>query len=496
MIGALLFLLVPVPGAIAAEQLPRLESVKCWFDDEGEPAARCYRLHVALSRSHPSAGRRAITLPVVVLPAATVKKLPDPLVYIEGGPGAETGLDADGIAVWRKDLAGNGVAEGRDLVLFDQRGAGRSEPQLDCPELIVATVTIYRGRPDVAATNQIWQKASAACRDRLLGEGVDLGAYDSAASAADLEDLRHALGYPPWNLWSTSYGTRVALVAMRDHPQGLRSAILDSVFPPEAEGFVDIGASADRVLAKIATECAADTACNGAYPQVAASLDKLVARLDATPIPVAVDGDDGRRDFFLLDGDRLLEVLIDAFYDWDAIAGLPRLIHEAANGNDDRLKSAASTYFSGLLDHTISDGLGLSVTCREEYPFEQGAPVAAAIRAHPRFAHLIQTDSTLAACPIWGVGRSPVIESQPVTSDVPALLLAGDYDVVTPPYWAEAAVRHLAHGHLVKFPGIGHGILASDTCADAVVAAFLKAPRDEPKPSCLSRLAGPLFKTR
>jgi len=211
---------------------------------------------------------------------------------------------------------------------------------------------------------------------------------------------------------------------------------------------------------------------------------------------VSVDGADGRRDFFLLDGDRLLEVLIDAFYDWDAIAGLPRLIHEAANGNDDRLKAAASTYFSSLLDETISDGMGLSVTCREEYPFEQGAPIAAAIKANPRFARLTETDSTLAACPIWGVGRSPAIEALPVTSDVPAMLLSGDYDVVTPPAWAASAAGHLAHGHLVTFPGIGHGILASDQCADAVVAAFLKAPRDEPKAACLARLAGPQFKIR
>ena len=496
-VAILLSLLAPGPGPLAAaEQLPRLETVKCWFDDPGEPSARCYRLHVALNRAHSSAGRRAIVLPVVVLPAATVKKLPDPLVYIEGGPGAETGLDTDGIALWRKDLAGNGVAEGRDMELFDERGTGRSEPKLDCPELVDATVTIYRGRPDVATTNKLWQKASAACRDRLLGDDIDLGAYDSAAIAADLEDLRHALGYPAWNLWAASYGTRVALVAMRDHPQGLRSAILDSVYPPEAEGFVDIGAATERVLAKLAAECAASTACNGAYPNLAASLDKLQARLDAAPMPVPVDGADGRRDFFLLDGNRLVEVLIDTFYDWDAIAALPRLIHEAANGNDDRLKEAASTYFNSLLDQTISDGMALSVTCREEYPFEQGAPIAAAIKAHPRFAHLTLTDSTLAACPIWGVGRSPAIESQPVTSDVPALLLSGDYDVVTPPYWAEAAVRHLSHGHLVKFPGIGHGVIASDTCADAVVAAFLKAPREEPKPACLARLVGLLFKTR
>ena len=80
--------------------------------------------------------------------------------------------------------------------------------------------------------------ALAACADELRAV-ADLDAYHTAAIAADVEDLRRALGYEELNLWGTSYGTWVALAAMRDHPEGIRSVILDAPLPPEADIYVD-----------------------------------------------------------------------------------------------------------------------------------------------------------------------------------------------------------------------------------------------------------------
>ena len=74
--------------------------------------------------------------------------------------------------------------------------------------------------------------AGQACHDRLVQHGVDLSAYNSAATAADIEDLRVVLGYSKWNLYGGSYGSRIALTVMRDFPQGVRSVILDSAIPP------------------------------------------------------------------------------------------------------------------------------------------------------------------------------------------------------------------------------------------------------------------------
>jgi pimeloyl-ACP methyl ester carboxylesterase len=484
----------PAPAA-TDPPAARLEPVACWFTDSGKPAARCYRFHVEENRARPI-GRRSITLPVVVLPAGDAKRADDPLVYIEGGPGAATGLDGDGIERWRKDLATNHVAEGRDLVLFDQRGTGEAEPLLDCPELLAATDALYARPSDPAAARAAFQAGAERCRDRLLGAGIDLSAYDSAATAADLAELRVALGYDSWNLWAVSYGTRVALTVLRDHPEGVRSAILDSVFPPEAPSFLDYGPIADRLLGKLAADCARQPGCAALAPDLGETIDALRASLDRRPVKVPVSDEEGRRRVFLLDGDRLIETLFNEFYDWEEIARLPLMLADAAKGRTDDLEAAAADYFETLLDPDIADGMATSVECREEYPFERGQPLEQAMRAYPRFADLYATDETLAACPVWGAGASGPIEAQPVTSAVPTLLLSGDYDPATPPNWADGAVKHLAHGHLVRFPGIGHGVVASDSCADAVVAAFLADPAAEPKAACLADLPGPLFKTR
>ncbi|MFO1061073.1 MAG: alpha/beta hydrolase [Dongiaceae bacterium] len=485
----------PAAAADPAGAAPRLEPVACWFSDTGKPAARCYRFHVPENRARP-VGRRTVTLPVVVLPAGDDRRADDPLVYIEGGPGAATGLDGDGIERWRKDLAANRVAAGRDLVLFDQRGTGEAEPVLDCPELMAATAAIYARPGDPAAARGAYQAGAERCRDRLQAAGIDLSAYDSAATAADLADLRVALDIKSWNLWAVSYGTRVALDVLRDHPEGVRSAILDSVFPPEAPSFLDYGKVVERLIGKLAADCARQPGCKALAPDLAATVAGLRASLDRRPLEVPVADQDDRRRVFLLDGDRLVETLLNEFYDWEAISGLPLLLSQAARGRTDGLEAAAADYFESLLDPDLADGMAISVECREEYPFERGAPLEAAMRAWPRYADLWAEDEILAACPVWGAGEAGAIESRPVGSDVPVLVLSGDYDPATPPDWAEATVRHLAHGHLVRFPGIGHGVIASDSCADKVVAAFLADPRAEPRAACLADLPGPLFKTR
>jgi pimeloyl-ACP methyl ester carboxylesterase len=109
----------------------------------------------------------------------------------------------------------------RDFIVVDLRGSGYSQPALDCPD-----------RSGPAAQ---WMRT---CRERLSSI-ADLDCYNSAAVAADLADLRRALGIREWNLLGESYGTRYALTAMRDQPEGIRSVILDSVVPPEADQYAD-----------------------------------------------------------------------------------------------------------------------------------------------------------------------------------------------------------------------------------------------------------------
>jgi pimeloyl-ACP methyl ester carboxylesterase len=113
----------------------------------------------------------------------------------------------------------------RDLVLFDQRGTGYSQPRLDCPERSAVTPALLDGSLSAEQAQGAIVEAFRRCRERLLAQGIDLSAYNSAASAADLNDLRLALGYEKLNLYAVSYGTRLALTLMRDYPQAVRSAV-------------------------------------------------------------------------------------------------------------------------------------------------------------------------------------------------------------------------------------------------------------------------------
>ncbi len=215
-----------------------------------------------------------IDLAVAILYAETDEPQPDPVVYLEGGPGGETITDFDS---WR----GYPLLDDRDLVLFDQRGTGWSIPLLDCP----AEIDELDGAEYAAAL--------AACRDELLAEGIDLALFDSRQSAADVEALRQALGYEQWNLYGISYGTRLALTVMRDYPEGVRSAVLDSVYPPQVYTLEELASDELAGLESMFDGCAADRACQAAYPYLEWDFYDVIDALDAEPMVVDYTDDDG-----------------------------------------------------------------------------------------------------------------------------------------------------------------------------------------------------------
>ena len=117
----------------------------------------------------------------------------------------------------------------------------------------------------------------------MAATGVDLAAYNTTENAADIADLRVALGIDSWNVYGVSYGSRLALTVLRDHPQGIRSVVLDSVSPPTVN-IVETWWSAPASSFKaIFAACAAQAACAKAYPNLESDFTATVNRLDKTP---------------------------------------------------------------------------------------------------------------------------------------------------------------------------------------------------------------------
>jgi pimeloyl-ACP methyl ester carboxylesterase len=336
-------------------------------------------------------------------------------------------------------------------------------------------------------------RAARQCRNRLRSEGVDLTAYNSAASAADLDALQHALGIDAWNLYGISYGTRLALTMMRDYPERIRSVVLDSVYPPAEDSFEALAPHLARVFGKLFADCGADPECRAAYPNLETALYDLVDSTNQQPILTpARHPQTNERLSLLSDGHDLVGDLFLGFYDSSLIPFLPLVIDQVRQGNADVLTPLTDLALQSFVG--ISEGMNYSVQCREEAPFNDPAEVAAAQASIPAPLRAFSYTATFQICSFWGAGDADPIETQPVRSDIPTLLLAGEYDPITPPSSGRLAAQTLTQSFMYEFPGLGHGVTASP-CPASIAAAFVDDPAIEPDTSCIQELHSPDFRT-
>ena len=478
------------PTATKGPPLPpeqRYELVACPYDIPWGPIIECGYLTVPENRSDPDS--RDIRLAVAIAKSTSPDPRPDPIVYLDGGPGASTietlSLVYDGFFA--------PFATERDVVLFDQRGIGESKPALDCPGLDNAFLESVQRDIRGEQLRSLITASLTACKRDLDAAGVDLAAYNSAESAADLNDLRQALGIEEWNLYGISYGTRLALTVMRDHPQNIRSVILDSSYPPQADLYAELLSNADRAFDKLFTGCAADAACNAAYPDLERIFFEVVDGLNYEPAELevyhyAMDKTIEAK----MNGDLFLRAIFSTLYSTSIIPILPALIYSAHDGDTEGLTPLIGDLF--FTYDTISSGMHFSVECREEFPFGSAEGYLAAIDEYPDLRHGLDLP-IIDICELWDVPPADPIENEPVVSDIPTLILAGEYDPITPPRWGEQVAQDLSRGYFFTFPGVGHGASVADICPLEMTFAFLSDPSVRPDSSCIESMNGPYFFT-
>lgn len=467
----------PSTSTTAPPPEPAIEWGDCRFNSPTRDVA-CGTVAMPANRRDPDSG--SIRVQVAVFRAKSNTPLADPVVYVSGGPGWPAIMNT---------LIGFDVAFGdfntdRDVILWDQRGTGLSEPDTTCPEVTEArSDALEQGLAAVLGLLGVVD-AFEACRDRLLDEGVDLAGFDTTTSAADLEDLRLALGYEQWNLYGVSYGTRLAIDVLRDHPEGIRSAILDSVMPPQVDPvgtqIANLGASLDEVFAA----CASDPRCTDRYGDVETRFWELARSLEQSPVEIRTWFQAFPYDI-TVDGAMFIVMAFFAMYWPQLVAIVPAMIDRVAEGDATALNPFGANLIAFVGNPTVGVGMSESVTCRDEVPF--------AVMEDPADALLIEVFETVGdlditdLCDMWGAGESPPIENEVVATDVPILALAGQFDPVTPPAWAAVAVEGLDPGFVVEFPGLGHSV-SGNPCPRAILLEFLDDPTAPPDRSCVAEM--------
>ena len=380
---------------------PHFEWGACEFDIPVGASVNCGYLTVPEDRGQPE--RRQIRLHVGVFRTDAADKAPDPILYLGGGPGENS---TESSSYFYDDYI-EPFLKNRDFIVLDQRGTGYSRPHLDCPEID----EMYKDTLDEDLTLEESRArgidAVTRCHDRLVGsEGVNLASYRSAESAADINDLRLALGYEQWNIYGVSYGTRLALTVMRDFPQGVRSVVLDSSYPLQANLYTGIQSNARRALDVFFNGCAADPGCNATYPYLSDVFFQTIDQLNASPVTETIINplSGYRYESVVVDGDALLGFIFQALYSTDYIPLLPRVIYEVAKG-DTQLMGQIMGGFLAQLEELFSPGMHIAVQCSDEVTFTNPDEVAAAMAPYPELRALTEGDA------FSGQGVFPVCQS-------------------------------------------------------------------------------------
>ncbi|MGZ3304414.1 MAG: alpha/beta fold hydrolase [Asticcacaulis sp.] len=399
---------------------------------------------------------RTVELPVVIVRASAANKKPDPVIFLHGGPG---GSVVAGVP-FRLRRTPALVTPDRDWIFFDQRGTGKSSPSFDCGDAPLS---------DAGVTSEAGVKILSDCMAGWQAKGYDLTQYNSAVIAKDIRDLRTALGIKTYNLYGGSYGTRVAMAVMQHDPADIRAVVLSSTWPPEANATAPLPGLVSREVRQVLGYCARDAICNGKYPGLEPRFDAFLTGWLAAPVT---------KDGKTYTAEEMGAFLLDEIYADKGARSLPVTIDTVMKGDYSALDSFIKTQAG------YTEGQFFTTLCNEEFPFEDinavkddpKDPIATAV------AH--DTRRFFAVCKAFNPGKPDPVENQPLTSDIPTLMLSADIDAGCPAELSDAAVKRLSRGRNYFFPNRMHTIQGSD-CAHKMVAQFLDTANAEVDATCI-----------
>ncbi len=472
------FILLLAPAALSAQAA--IAAASCANPPAGF-TTHCGYVKLPQDYDEPAGGSIAIYF--IRIKAKVRPPKSDPLVYLVGGPGSSGSRLMQ--TSFRKYLGA--FADERDIIIIDQRGTGESAPRLYCDEVWERLAEILQSHH--AEHAELMLDVLRACHQRLKRAGVNFETYHSQNNARDIVNVLRALGYEQWNLVGVSYGSRLALAMMREYPESIRSVILDSVYPPQADIFLDAYYHGERALKVMFDACARNEGCRARYPDLETVFLSLYERLNQAPAIATYSPPKYQTLEIEISGYRLYDWVFSWLYEVNSIQRIPELLYDLDRGFTHNAVRLGVAYEANMT--TLSLGMHYTVQCQEEYDSALNRDYYGILEAHPHLGgylrYPVEGLATLSRlCGLWQAQPRPLSVNDPVVSDVPALLLSGNYDPITPPVYADIAGETLTTAYNFVFPHVGHGVLRSDRCAVDIAVAFINAPLREPESSCIA----------
>ena len=461
--------------AALAASVATLQPAPCTVKDVPDGFEQKHKIEcgwVSVPRDHRQPEGKTIRLWTARVRGTGSERHEDPVLYINGGPGIAT-VDSM-LPNLEQSKAMALLSEGRDLILFDQRGSGRSEEAL-CPALAEQLNTIASAglAPEMQSEQSV--AAFASCKTSLDAAGVDLAAYSTRATVHDIEAIRRAFGVERWNLAAISYGTLVALDAMRTSPRAIRSVILNSPYPPNSASWAEQISAVGGGFAAIDRECSLQADCRKRFGAIGSKLTETLARLESEPL---VDGE--KR----ITGRQFMRALWPLAVRSATVKYVPLAIDRAHSGDEDLIRKIVAAYGGGDSFGGYSPAQSQAIMCPES-----GRTTDWFTRARVRYPAIAggdPDDNWDRLCAAFRPGFVDPAFFAPVASDIPTLIYFGSFDPATPEIDAYQTARLLGRATLIEVTGASHGPMAVDDCTANIARTFLEAPDEKVDGSCLA----------
>jgi pimeloyl-ACP methyl ester carboxylesterase len=322
-----------------------------------------------------------------------------------------------------------------------------------------------------------------------------LNGYHTNEIAADIVDLVKVLDIERYNLLTISYSTKIAQVLLRDYPEGIRSVVMDSPLPLEVSYDEESVSNLLFSLDKLLSDCESDSACNKAFPNLKKRFYSYLKEKTEQPLQIIVENpENGNQETVYLKGKDLIAVFTSA--STGSVADVPAEINKLLNNDLSSVKEQLATLFDEP-GGGAGMGMRLSVWCAEEEPFNRPEIIKRETSRYPGLKGLSPAVFDSAVCQAWGVEKAGPKENQAIKTDIPVLLISGEYDHDTPPQWAAQMKKNLSNSHHLIFKGWKHTPTTNwgNQCAMKAANDFFNNPAQLPTPDCFESITTPVFKT-
>ena len=450
-------------------------SSACPFDTTALSALnlQCGYLTVPENRER-NDGRR-IRLAVAVMKARKPASGNSTVVVLTGGPGAEA-LSPSFLRLAHM-LLGN-----RDVVVLDQRGVGYSKPSL-CNWFGTTSAEIRAMNLTEQQAQLMDDGALRACHDELRARGVDLSAYNVIENAADINDLRKALGCSQWNLAGGSYGGQLEQVEIRNYPAGVRSAVL---FGPVPIGMLggDNVRSFSRSLKRVFVLCKSTKECARAYPDLKRKFYATINALRSHPLEVKVAPSGSVSQTYVINSQDFVDLIFEMLYKEGGVSHFPAVVNAFYRRDGTEVGKFLAAGLGG--SYRITEGMFKSDVCYDAPVSRSHWMVEAA--AHPDLESIGFWNEV---CDYWESKRATPEELRSVKSDIPVLVINGGLDPIMPPRFIKRILEGFPHAKHIFLPQGTHDEPSQRTggCLRSVVNAFLTSPSSDLGASCVKDIA-------